>query len=74
MGSDSREQKLRAVQAFLDGLVNKDIERMPLAADLVLMSPLDPEHPLIGKAPQRSSCALACSCGSPFTKPRLSAM
>ena len=38
------------MQAFLDGLVNKDIERMPLAADLVLMSPLDPEHPLIGKA------------------------
>ena len=38
------------MQAFLDGLVSKDIEGMPLAADLVLTSPLDPEHPLIGKA------------------------
>jgi hypothetical protein len=50
MGSDSRERKLPAVQAFLDGLVSKDIEGMPLAADLLLTSPLDPEHPLIGKA------------------------
>jgi len=50
MGSGSREQKLCAVQAFLDGLVSKDIEGMPLAADLVLTSPLDPEHPLVGKA------------------------
>jgi predicted SnoaL-like aldol condensation-catalyzing enzyme len=49
MASDSRDQKLRAVQAFLDGLVSKDVERMPLAADLMLTSPLDPEHPLIGK-------------------------
>jgi predicted SnoaL-like aldol condensation-catalyzing enzyme len=45
-----RDQKIEAVQAFLDGLTAGDVEKMPLAADVILKSPLDPDHPLIGKA------------------------
>ena len=45
MEVNNREGKLSAVQAFVDGLVSKDTEPMPLTADVILTSPLDPEHP-----------------------------
>ena len=44
-----RAQNIKAVEAFLDGLTANSIERMPFARDIVLKSPLDPEHPSIGK-------------------------
>ncbi len=44
------DPRIEAVQAFLDGLTANSVEKMPLAADVVLKSPLDPDHPLVGKA------------------------
>jgi hypothetical protein len=44
-----RAQKIKTVEAFLDGLTANSIEGMPFAPDIVLKSPLDPEHPSIGK-------------------------
>jgi ketosteroid isomerase-like protein len=46
---DKHDQRLRAIDAFLKGLTTNDVEKMPFAEDIVLTSPLDPEHPLIGK-------------------------
>ncbi|WP_291693885.1 nuclear transport factor 2 family protein [Bradyrhizobium sp.] len=40
---------LRAVESFLDGLTSNDVGRMPLAEDIVLISPIDPQHPLVGR-------------------------
>jgi limonene-1,2-epoxide hydrolase len=42
--------KVRTVEAFLEGLTRNDIDMMPFASDVVLASPLDPEHPARGKA------------------------
>jgi ketosteroid isomerase-like protein len=49
MSGTHKDPRLRAIHAFLDGLTKADVERMPLAPDIVLASPLDPEHPLTGK-------------------------
>src|SRR5437763_669831 len=42
-------QKIATVQAFLDGLTANSVETMPLADDVVLITPLDRDHPLRGK-------------------------
>ena len=44
-----REQTIRAIEAFLDGLVKSKSDIMPFDRDIVLISPLDPEHPKKGK-------------------------
>jgi ketosteroid isomerase-like protein len=44
-----REQTIRAIEAFLDGLVRSSADTMPFDPDIVLISPLDPEHPKRGK-------------------------
>jgi len=44
-----RDERIRAIEAFLEGLTQKDTGKMPFAADIVLTSPLDPDHPLIGR-------------------------
>ena len=44
-----RTEMIKAVEAFLDGLTHKDIRVMPFAPDIVLKSPLDPEHPSVGQ-------------------------
>jgi predicted ester cyclase len=44
-----REEKLRIVEAFLEGLTRSSIDMMPFASDVVLKSPLDPEHPSVGR-------------------------
>ena len=43
------DPKISAVGAFLRGLTENSVEKMPLAQDVVLKSPLDPDHPLLGK-------------------------
>jgi ketosteroid isomerase-like protein len=43
------DAKLRAIDNFLAGLTSNDVEKMPLASDIVLTSPIDPGHPLVGK-------------------------
>lgn len=44
-----RADMISAVEAFLEGLTHNNIDMMPLAPDVVLKSPLDPEHPSIGR-------------------------
>lgn len=44
------DPRIEAVQAFLDGLTENSLDKMPLASNVVLTTPLDPDHPLIGKA------------------------
>jgi limonene-1,2-epoxide hydrolase len=44
-----RNAKISAVEAFLAGLTTNDIAKMPFAPDIVLASPLDPEHPARGR-------------------------
>jgi SnoaL-like domain len=46
---NSRDIKIQAVEAFLSGLVESDVNKMPFAADVILASPLDPEHPAVGR-------------------------
>lgn len=46
---NKRDMSIQAVEAFLSGLVESDVERMPFAPDVVLASPLDPGHPAVGK-------------------------
>jgi len=43
------DRRLLAIDAFLKGLTEDDVDRMPFARDVILASPLDPEHPLIGR-------------------------
>lgn len=43
-----RSEMVEAVEAFLEGLTRNNVEMMPLAPDVVLKSPLDPEHPSVG--------------------------
>lgn len=45
----STDPRIAAVQAFLDGLTTNRVEGMPLHPDLVLKSPLDPDHPSRGR-------------------------
>ncbi len=40
-----RERAVRAVEAFLEGLVKSSVDGMPLAPDVILISPLDPANP-----------------------------
>jgi predicted SnoaL-like aldol condensation-catalyzing enzyme len=49
MKEQQHDQRLHAIHAFLEGLTEDDVEKMPFAPDIILASPLDPEHPLIGK-------------------------
>src|SRR5215216_2466556 len=49
MESHQQDQRVQAVHAFLDGLTEENVEKMPFAPDIVLTSPLDPEHPLVGR-------------------------
>jgi ketosteroid isomerase-like protein len=44
-----REDKIRAAEAFLEGLTRNSVAAMPLAPGVVLTSPLDPDHPAVGK-------------------------
>lgn len=44
------DPRISAVEAFLSGLTANSVDKMPLHPDLVLKSPLDPDHPLRGKA------------------------
>jgi ketosteroid isomerase-like protein len=44
-----RGDKVQAVEAFLEGLTLNNIDMMPFAADVVIKSPLDPEHPSVGR-------------------------
>jgi len=39
------DPKISAVGAFLRGLTENSVEKMPLAPDVVLKSPLDSDHP-----------------------------
>jgi limonene-1,2-epoxide hydrolase len=43
------DPKIAAVEAFLSGLTENSVHKMPLAPDVVIKSPLDPEHPLVGR-------------------------
>jgi limonene-1,2-epoxide hydrolase len=43
------DSKIAAVEAFLGGLTQNSVDKMPLAPDVVIKSPLDPEHPLVGR-------------------------
>jgi ketosteroid isomerase-like protein len=43
------DPRIAAVAAFLGGLTDNSVDRMPLHPDVVLQSPLDPDHPLQGK-------------------------
>jgi ketosteroid isomerase-like protein len=49
IGMSERAEKLRAVEAFLQGLTRNNTRMMPFAPDVVLKSPLDPEHPAVGR-------------------------
>jgi ketosteroid isomerase-like protein len=49
MKDNQQDQRLQAIHAFLEGLTEHNVDKMPFAPDVVLASPLDPEHPLIGK-------------------------
>ena len=44
-----RERAVRAVEAFLEGLVKSSVDGMPLAPDVILISPLDPANPKRGR-------------------------
>src|SRR4051794_1130683 len=50
MAGDKQDPRLRAIDAFLAGLTSNDADKMPFADDILLASPLDPDHPLKGKA------------------------
>lgn len=43
------ERAVRAVEAFLEGLVKRSVDGMPFAPDIVLISPLDPANPKRGR-------------------------
>jgi len=43
------DPRIIAVEAFLGGLTDNSVDRMPLHPDVVLKSPLDPDHPLRGR-------------------------
>ena len=43
------DPRISAVEAFLGGLTDNSVDRMPLHPDVVLTSPLDPDHPLRGR-------------------------
>ena len=43
------DERLKAIDDFLDGLTSNDVDKMPFADDIVLVSPIDPDHPLVGK-------------------------
>jgi ketosteroid isomerase-like protein len=45
----ANDNKLVAIENFLAGLTSNDIDRMPLADDILLVSPIDPQYPLVGK-------------------------
>jgi limonene-1,2-epoxide hydrolase len=49
MKDDHLDHRLRAIHAFLEGLTEDNVQKMPFASDIVLASPLDPEHPVIGR-------------------------
>ncbi len=44
-----RDRNIRAVEAFLSGLVENDVDKMPFAPEVILASPLDPDHPAVGR-------------------------
>jgi predicted SnoaL-like aldol condensation-catalyzing enzyme len=50
MAKGKPDQRLQAIDAFLAGLTSNDVAKMPFADDILLASPLDPGHPLKGKA------------------------
>ncbi|MEN3380231.1 MAG: glyoxylase family protein [Hyphomicrobiales bacterium] len=50
MADNKQDPRLRAIDAFLAGLTSNDVDKMPFADDILLASPLDPDHPLKGKA------------------------
>ena len=43
------DPRITAVEAFLGGLTDNSVDRMPLHPDVVPKSPLDPDHPLRGR-------------------------
>src|SRR3954470_6073477 len=47
--ANTHDEKLKAIEDFLAGLTSNDVEKMPFADDMVLTSPIDPDHPLVGK-------------------------
>ena len=49
MKDNGPDERLRPIYAFLKGLTEDDVDQMPFAPDIVLASPLDPDHPLIGR-------------------------
>jgi limonene-1,2-epoxide hydrolase len=49
MKDDQPDERLRTIHAFLKGLTKDDVDQMPFAPDIVLASPLDPEHPMVGR-------------------------
>jgi ketosteroid isomerase-like protein len=45
----ANDDKLKAIEDFLAGLTSNDLEKMPFANDIVLISPIDPGHPMVGR-------------------------
>jgi ketosteroid isomerase-like protein len=45
----TNDSRLAAIESFLNGLTSNDVERMPFSDDILLVSPIDPKHPLVGK-------------------------
>ena len=45
MQHGQKDARIQAIDAFLEGLTTKDAEKIPFAPDIVLRTPLDPEHP-----------------------------
>ena len=43
------EPRISALEAVIAGLTHNSVDKMPLHPDVVLKSPLDPDHPLRGK-------------------------
>lgn len=48
--ANASDEKLKAIEHFLAGLTSNDFDKMPFADDIVLISPIDPEHPVVGKS------------------------
>jgi predicted SnoaL-like aldol condensation-catalyzing enzyme len=44
-----KQSQIAAVEAFLTGLTRNSVEAMPFADDILLTSPLAPEHPARGR-------------------------
>jgi predicted SnoaL-like aldol condensation-catalyzing enzyme len=45
----ANDNRLAAIENFLAALTSNNVEQMPFADDILLVSPIDPQHPLVGK-------------------------